>query len=164
MFNFVPGTHIKVSNNRFVLSIKELFDYCKKENLNKYRSADLYINKPYLNEQKDADKAKRQILNLPGVYSITYLPEDVTYIGSSSSILRKYNEFIKAVENNKKVNKDIDFNDSNIDHYKFEILETNRDYEDLENKYVEKVAEKLSNYQSDNTKYMNYKREKIYYK
>lgn len=148
-----------------VLSIKELFDYCKKENLNKYRSADLYINKPYLNEQKDADKAKRRkILNLPGVYSITYLPEDVTYIGSSSSILRKYNEFIKAVENNKKVNKDIDFNDSNIDHYKFEILETNRDYEDLENKYVEKVAEKLSNYQSDTTKYMNYKREKIYYR
>lgn len=121
------------------ISIKDLFDYCKSGDLDNYKTAQIYFNKAPLNEKALGKQyqEKSGLPNLPGVYSITYIPEDVTYIGSSSSISRRCAEHKCSIGKTGGIDAGLYFNDTNTDHYKFQVLEISKNYRELENKYIQ---------------------------
>lgn len=135
--------YVKIGNEEPIdLSIKDLFDYCQSGDLDNYRTAQIYFNKEPLNEKvlgKEFQE-KSGLPNLPGVYSITYLPEDVTYIGSSSSISRRCAEHKCSIGKTGGIDAGLFFGDTDTSHYKFEVLELSEDYKELEDKYIQNHA------------------------
>lgn len=135
--------YVKIGDEEPIdLSIKDLFEYCQSGDLDNYKTAQIYFNKEPLTEKAlgKAFQEKSGLPNLPGVYSITYLPEDITYIGSSSSISRRCAEHKCSIGKTGGIDAGLFFADTNTSHYKFEVLELNEDYKELENKYIQNHA------------------------
>lgn len=125
------------------ISIKDLFDLCK-NNLDIIgRPSQIWYNKDKMNNTLDPlnriKQSKSNIPNQAGVYSITYLPEDVTYIGSSSSLSRRVAEHKCNIRKTGGIDAGAYFGDSNLENYEFKILEISDDYKNLEKKYIETI-------------------------
>ena len=134
---------VKIGNEEPIdLSIRDLFEYCKTDDLQNYKKAQIWYNKEKLNEEPLGRQyqEKSGLPNLPGVYSITYLPEDITYIGSSSSISRRCAEHKCAIGKTGGIDAGLNFKDTDTANYEFKVLEITENYKEAENTYIQKNA------------------------
>lgn len=131
------------------ISIKDFFNYCKTGKLEGARACQIFCTKEtpegYLNLEKNPRGKKKnfevdsELKKIAGVYAITYLPEDVTYIGGTSDIRGRVNTYKNDIVRTGKITPEISFADKNLDNYKFEVLEYAEDYRDRKKKYLETV-------------------------
>lgn len=132
--------YIKINDGQPIdISIKDLFEKIKyNQNING-RPLQLWYNKEPLNNysQERTTQTKSGLPNKSGVYSITYIPEDVTYIGSSLSISRRVAEHKCNIRKTGGIDAGAYFGDNNIDNYKFEVIELTENYKEAEKKYIE---------------------------
>lgn len=133
--------YVKLGNQDPIdISIKDFFDYCKTGKLNNYRKCELFFNKNLI--ERIVDRQER--LDLPfehkaGVYQITYIPNNLHYIGSSSDIKRRFREHICSIRKTGSLDSGLITSDCNLDNYNFEILEYSDDYKELEKEYIAKL-------------------------
>ena len=136
--------YIKIDEGQPIdISIKNFFEFCKTGELKGGRPCQLYLSKGknyrekpnLLTEGREFDKFN-QYPSEPGVYAITYIPEDVTYIGSSSNINRRFIEHRCCINKLGCLDSGPGFNDYDLNNYKFEILELTENYEEIEKKYI----------------------------
>lgn len=134
--------YIKVNGGEPIdVTIKDLFDMCKNNNDIIGRPSQIWFNKAKLNNQT-SNRSVQEKSNMPnqsGVYSITYLPEDITYIGSTSSLSRRIAEHKCNIRKTGGIDAGAFFGDSNLNNYKFEVLEIAENYKELEKKYIEQI-------------------------
>lgn len=136
--------YIKIGDDQPIdISIKDFFNYCKTGELKGGRPCQLYLSKGknyrekpnLLTEGRDFNKFN-QFPSKAGVYAITYIPEDVTYIGSSSNVNRRFIEHRCCINKYGCLDSGPGFNDYDLNNYKFEILELTENYEEVEKKYI----------------------------
>lgn len=124
------------------ISIKDFFEYCKTGEMKNARPCQIFCNKELLDRLK-GDKTKQVkgsgILREAGVYAITYLPEDVTYVGSSPNINRRLNEHKCSIRLTGRMDSGINFADRNLDNYKFEVLRYTDNYKEAEKEFIETI-------------------------
>lgn len=122
------------------MSIKDLFDYANGEAL-VARPAQIAFSKAALSLPGKSkcvqDHTQTTADRKPGVYAITYMPLDVTYIGSSSSIGQRWNEHRVAIRTTGGPDCGMKFGDPELANYRFEVLEYTNDYETRERHYIE---------------------------
>ena len=124
------------------LSIKELFEYCKNNEEIKGRPSQIYYPNKFTGESKflgkhSQDKNRSYTAEYrPGVYKITYIPQDVSYIGSSSKVGQRWNEHHVSIRTTGGLDCGVLFNDQDLHNYKFEVLEYTDDYKEREKYYI----------------------------
>ena len=123
------------------ISIKDFFEYCKTNELHNARPSQIFYNKAP-KPIRIGDKriqCKSCISSGPGVYAITYLPEDLTYIGSTKSLSRRLAEHKCSIKLTGKI--DAGFNPADYDesNYKFEVLMETPNYAKEEKRYIENL-------------------------
>lgn len=132
--------YIKIDDNEPVdISIKDFYEYCKTGELKNYRPCQIFFNKPLLPKLL-GDKtlqSKTDFESKSGVYSITYIPEDITYIGSSKNINRRLAEHRSNIKLSGKIDAGVNPADRDLNNYKFEVLEYCEDYKSAEKRYIE---------------------------
>ena len=122
------------------VTIKDLFDYANIKQELIGRPSQLHFPKDrlalpglgrhnYDTHHLDGEKKS-------GVYRITYIPEDVSYIGSSSNVQQRWNEHKVAIRCTGGVDGSLCFKDPNLDNYKFEVLKYCDNYQEEEDKYI----------------------------
>ena len=125
------------------ISIKDLFDYFDKNKEINARMCRVYFNKArQLNKDYSRYKIKHDKCDFeekPGVYAITYIPEDVTYIGGSENIARRVIEHRHHIVKYGGVDGGVNFNCYDCSKFKFEVLEYSEDYKKLESEYIKKI-------------------------
>ena len=118
--------YVKINNNVYDMPIKDFYEYCRDTvNLSKFRKAQIFFSKQPI-QKIDCDKHIQQksgLQNKSGVYCITYLPQDVSYIGSASSITSRIAEHKSRIRKFGALDSGCIFGDTNINNYKFEVLE-----------------------------------------
>ena len=133
--------YVKINNGNPVdITIKELYTFCKTGVLNESRPCELFFNKEPLNNK--GDRTKQFPTNIEpgaGVYAITYLPEDVTYIGSSSNVCQRFKEHRSSIRRFGSLGTTTYFGDDNPDNYKFEVLEYTDNFEEREKHYIQTI-------------------------
>lgn len=131
--------YVKIGDNNPVdMTIKDFFEYCNSDELKNVRPCQIYFNKGELEYQRSGTVSESSnVGHIPGVYAITYLPEDVTYIGSSADIQRRFNEHRCGIKTLGGLDSGINFEDRDLDNYRFEVLEESENYKELEKKYIE---------------------------
>ena len=149
-FEFEPATmgalagkehlYIKIDNQDPIdISIRDFYHYCKTGELKNARPCQVFFNKeplPALLGNKTTQE-KSGIPSTSGVYAITYLPEDITYIGSTSNLCRRYAEHKCNIRLTGKIDGGFNPADRDFNNYKFEVLERTDDYKEVEKKYIE---------------------------
>lgn len=122
------------------MSIKDLFDYVNGNPLIS-RPAQIVFSKAALSlpgkSKRVQDHSQTAAKHEPGVYAITYIPLDVTYIGSSSSVSQRWNEHRVAIRTTGGPDCGMKFGDPELDNYRFEVLEYTEDYQERERHYIE---------------------------
>lgn len=133
--------YLKINGCRPIdISIEDFFNYCKTGELKNARPCQIFFSKEESNTLRDKPKLERNgYKSTGGVYSITYLPEDITYIGSTGNISRRFNEHRYNIRLHGGLDAGICFGDCNLNNYKFEVLEYTNTYEKQENKYIETI-------------------------
>lgn len=133
--------YVKIGDSNPVdMTIKDFFEYCNSDELKNVRPCQIYFNKDELEYQRSNTVSESgNAGHIPGVYAITYLPEDVTYIGSSADIQRRFNEHRCGIKTLGGLDSGINFEDRNLDNYRFEVLEESENYKELEKKYIENI-------------------------
>lgn len=149
--------YIRINNGDPIdISIKDFFNLCNGGAI-KGRPMQLYYNKRPLEIPTSADWRNTQnregtdILEEAGVYKITYLPLDVSYIGSSSHIQQRVRDHKKCIRHKGGLDSGVNFGDTNIHNYRFEVLEYTENYEEAEKKYIETIPN--INFRGTATKY-----------
>lgn len=139
------------------ISIKDLF-YMLSDKCNaNTRIAQIYYNKKPLNIPTNADWRKNQIRYdsgikaESGVYKVTYVPQDVSYIGSSKNIQQRIRDHKKNIRHTGGLDCGLFFGDNNVDNYVFEVIEYTDDYQEAEKKYIQTVPN--ANFKGIYTKY-----------
>lgn len=131
--------YIKVNNEVLDVSIKEFFEMCRSNNFYG-RKAQIFFNK---NENNVGLKVKidrnRPFEHKSGVYKITHIPTDTTYIGSTSDVRRRFNEHRNNIAKHGGLDGGINYEDNSLKNYKFEVVEYCENYKELENKYIETI-------------------------
>lgn len=137
--------YIKINNGDPIdISIKDFFDLCKGKEVDG-RPMQLYYNKPRLNVPTDEDwkhkqtKGESTIQNKSGVYKVTYIPQDISYIGSSKKIKQRIRDHKKCIRHRGGLDSGLNFGDTSINNYKFEVLEYTEDYKEAEKNYIMSV-------------------------
>ena len=145
--------YVKIGNNDPVdMSIKDFFDFCNGDKLKNVRPCKIFFNKDELEYKRSNTVTEAtNVGHNSGVYSITYIPEDVTYIGSTSDLQRRFNEHRCKIKTIGGLDSGLNFKDRDINNYKFEVLEESENYKELEQKYIESIPN--VNYKGNNTKY-----------
>lgn len=131
--------YVRIDDNEPIdLSIKELFDYCYQHTDIVGRPAQLHFPKdrlnPNLNSANDCISADCEPNS--GVYRITYIPEDVSYIGSTDNMRRRWTEHRWAIRNTGGIDGGMCFADNNLDNYLFEVIAYCDNYRQLETEYI----------------------------
>lgn len=122
------------------IRISDLYDLAKSNSTISGRPCQIVFSSRPLNlpgsTKHVQDHSFKNCKPLPGVYKITYLPQDVSYIGSSRNMRQRWNEH--KVEIRTKVGPDcgMKFSDPDISNYLFEVLEYTEDYKEAEKKYI----------------------------
>lgn len=133
--------YIKIADEIFDISIKDLFEYSKTGELKNARPAKLFFNKARVSKTGDKHIQEKSGIKVgSGVYSITYLPEDVTYFGSSENVCRRWAEHKSHIKLSGGLDAGPSFGDTDLSHYKFEVLEYTEDYQEAEKHYIEKCV------------------------
>lgn len=137
--------YIRINNGDPIdISIKDFFNLCN-GGIIKGRPMQLYYNKKPLEVPTDENwrfsqnREGTNILEEAGVYRITYTPLDVSYIGSSRHIQQRVRDHKKCIRHKGGLDSGVNFGDTNISHYRFEVLEYTDDYEAAEKKYIETI-------------------------
>lgn len=126
------------------ISIKDFYNMCR-GNVANARPMQLFYNRRELNIPTDPDWRKNQsqeksgALKKGGVYKVTYSPLDVSYIGSSKNIQQRFRDHKKCIRHKGGLDSGVNFEDTNVDNYKFEVLEYSEDYKTLEEKYISEI-------------------------
>lgn len=135
--------YIKIGDDEPIdISIKDFFEYCKTGELKNYRPCQIFYNKqplPTLIGDKTV-QSKSNVKGQAGVYAITYIPEDITYIGSSKNLSRRIAEHKSNIKLSGKIDAGVNPADRDLNNYKFEILEYCDDYKSAEKSYIESTA------------------------
>ena len=144
--------YIKLSNQIYDISIKDFYEFAKTGILKNARKADIFFN-----QERTENIGNRQIQEKTnveqgaGVYSITYKPLDVSYIGSSSDVRRRWREH----KSNIKITGGLDagpcFGDNNVDNFEFKVLEYTKNYKKAEEKYINENI--TINFKGNNKRY-----------
>lgn len=134
--------YIKIDEKTYDVSIKALFDYLNGDTLNilNARPCKIFTNKEILNNEPHPEIQQKSNIDVgPGVYIITHTPDDVSYIESSSNVNRRLTEHRSHIRLSGGLDAGPQFGDSDINNYKFEILEYTEDYENREKFYIESL-------------------------
>lgn len=144
--------YIKLDDVAYDVTIKSLFDYIKYGIRIGFRPCQVFYNKERTCIKGDKHiQAKSNVTVGSGVYAITYLPEDVTYIGSSSNVNRRLTEHRSSIRLTGGIDAGACFGDTNLDNYTFEVLQYCDNYKEVENEYIEKMPN--INFKGMSTKY-----------
>ena len=135
--------YVKIGEEEPVdISIKDFYEYCKTGELKNARPCQIFCNREPL-ERVKGDKTNqvhdKLALRESGVYAVTYIPEDVTYIGSSSNINRRINEHKCSIRLTGRMDSGINFADRDLKNYRFEVLRYAEDYKAAEREFIETV-------------------------
>lgn len=135
--------YVKIGEEEPVdISIKDFYEYCKTGELRNARPCQIFCNREPL-ERLKGDKTNqvhdKVALRESGVYAVTYIPEDVTYIGSSSNINRRINEHKCSIRLTGRMDSGINFADRDLKNYRFEVLRYAEDYKAAEREFIETV-------------------------
>ena len=87
----------------------------------------------------------------PGVYAITYIPLDVTYIGASACMGQRWNEHRVAIRTTGGPDCGMKFGDPELANYRFEVLEYTENYAEREKAYIDTMPN--INIRGNNAKY-----------
>lgn len=123
------------------ISIKDFFHLCNGSVI-KGRPMQLYYNQPPMNIQTDPNwrhfqsKQEDSIKDGAGVYKVTYIPQDVSYIGSSRHLAQRIRDHKKCIRHRGGLDSGVNFSDTDLTHFRFEILEYTDDYEAAEKRYI----------------------------
>lgn len=131
--------YIKVNEKVYDISIKDFFDFAKTGVLKNARPAEVFFNKertPFI--EKESPREKSEIKVGSGVYSITYKPTDVTYLGSSNDVYKIWAEHKHSIKTTGGLDNGPGFEDNNVDNYEFKVLEYAEDYKEAEKSYIER--------------------------
>lgn len=132
--------YIKLEGEVFDISIKDFFEYCQTGILKNARPCS-----PFFSKERVSIEGNKHIQNKSGVsvgsgvYSVTYLPEDVTYIGSSSNVNRRLTEHRCSIRLTGGLDAGCCFGDTNIDNYKFEVIEYCANFKEKERELIETI-------------------------
>ena len=134
--------YVKIDNSDVIdLSIKDFFDFCKNGTVNNHKPTKIIFNL-----ERQLNKGNRKIQNKyglelkPGVYSITYIPQDVTYFGSSNNICRCWAEHKSHIHLYGTIDGGCSFNDNNDDNYRFDVIEYTDNYKEREKEFILKES------------------------
>ena len=131
--------YIKVQDDVLDVSIKEFFDMCKHGVFNG-RKAQIFFNKQSNNENiKVKCDRNRPYEHKSGVYKITHIPTDTTYIGSTSDIKRRFAEHRNNIAKHGGLDGGVNYEDNNIENYIFEVIQYCENYKELEKEYIEQI-------------------------
>lgn len=129
-------------DNPIDISIKELYEMLKSKKPIKGRTMQVYYNCSPLdlptdeNWRKTQTKSNSEIEAKAGVYKITYIPQDISYIGSSENIQRRVREHKRNIRHTGGLDSGLYFSDEDINNYSFEVIEYTDDYVNAEKKYI----------------------------
>lgn len=132
--------YIKKEDKVYDITIQDLFEYVKTGTLKNARPCKVFANKPRV--VMAGNKHIQQVSNIKpgaGVYSITYLPTDVSYIGSSSDVCRRFAEHKSKIKGTGGIDGGACFGDTCLDNYRFDIIEYTDDYKNKEKELIETV-------------------------
>lgn len=131
--------YIKLPQGIYDISIKDFYEFCKTGVL-RARPCKIFFNKEELRIPGNKKVQHKSGIKVgAGVYAITYLPEDVTYIGSSKDVNRRLTEHRGNIRTKGSLDAGISFGDSDLSHYKFEVLLYTEDYEAEEKRFIETI-------------------------
>lgn len=134
--------YVKIGENDPIdISIKDFYDYCDKDVELNARRCQLYFNKTKLsnNVKIKHKRSNATVDSASGVYSITYLPQDITYIGSASDINRRFREHRAKILKFGGLDCNLNFADCELSNYEFKILETTKNYQEREKFYITQI-------------------------
>ena len=134
--------YVKINDIVYDMPIKDFYEYCKNtQSLDQYRKAQVFFSKEPIEKQEGNKhiQTKSGLQNKSGVYCITYVPQDISYIGSASSIIRRLAEHKSHIKRFGAIDSGCVFGDTNINNYKFDVLEYTDNYKEVEEKYILKV-------------------------
>lgn len=120
------------------VSMKDLYEMLVTQEEIYGRPAQIYYNQPiqHLKGNKHIQDHSFDFEAKPGVYKITYIPEDVTYIGSSANICRRLREHRCSIKCRGKLDAGCSFNDTDLTNYKFEVIEYTDDFKEKEKEFI----------------------------
>lgn len=149
----VEHLYVKIDGGEPVdISIKDFFEYCKTGELKGARPCQMWFNEDVsYNPVVRKELTYTDVRGDSGVYSITYTPEDITYIGSTGNLRRRLREHRCNINRYGKIDGGMVTGDNNLDNYKFEVLEYTDDYKNVEKKYIETIPN--SNVRGTSNKY-----------
>jgi len=131
--------YVKLPQGIYDISIKDFYEYCKTGVL-RARPCKVFFNKEELRIPGNKKVQHKSGIKVgAGVYAITYLPEDVTYIGSSKDVNRRLTEHRGNIRTKGSLDAGISFGDSDLSHYIFEVLLYTEDYEAEEKRFIETI-------------------------
>ena len=131
--------YVKICDVVYDMPIKDFYEYCKNtSNLNCYRKAQIFFPPEPMSklEGNRHIQTKTGLKNAAGVYCVTYIPQDISYIGSASSITRRIAEHKSHIRRFGGLDSGTVFNDTDLSNYKFDVLEYTEDYKNVEKKYI----------------------------
>lgn len=149
--------YVKINNEVQDISIGDLFHLCKDTKSIKGRPTQLYYNKKQLPNNiitwsrfktlNDLNEFKSE----SGVYKITYIPEDVSYIRSTKNIKQRFKAHLKNIRHYGGLDCGLNFEDVNTSNYSFEVLEYTTNFKEVEKHYI--LNEPNINFKGVSTKY-----------
>lgn len=135
--------YVKIGDdNPIDISIRDFFYMCKGDTTVVGRPTQIHYNKDSFFLQKEERNVKfvsgvlNEFKSEPGVYKVTYIPEDVSYIGSTSNVKGRIGDHRKKIRQSGCLDSGLKFGDIDLNNYKFEVLEYTNDYKLAEEKYI----------------------------
>lgn len=123
------------------MSIEDLYIYCKYNRLSSTPTQIFFNKEVVCGSRPGRGKIlKNSLPNKAGVYAITYIPDDVTYIGSTSNIHRRWAEHKCNILKTGSIDAGCYFGDADPNNYNITILELTEDYKNAEEKYISTVS------------------------
>lgn len=125
------------------VSIKQFFELCKAKSEVVGRPCQIFYTRESLSLPGSTKKVQNHDFETckkaAGVYKITYLPQDVSYIGSSNNMQQRWNEHKVAIRTTGGPDCGIKFKDPQLDNYLFEVIEYTDNYAEAEEKYIQTI-------------------------
>lgn len=133
LFNWTMGAlagdehlYIKLNGEVFDTTIKDFFNFCKTGTKVNFRPCQIFFNSERLDLEGDKHNQGPKSKNpkVPGVYKVTYIPQKLTYVGSSSDLARRIREHKCSIRLTGGLQAGPVFGDTDLANYKFEFEKT----------------------------------------
>lgn len=134
--------YIRINNSDPIdISIKDFFNLCISDEDGESHNVRIYYNKGSVHNiisptWNRANTSSDDIVCKSGVYKITHIPEDVSYIGSSVDVDKRLEEHKNHISLYGGLDNGMSFRDSNLENYKIEVLEYTDRYKTAESRYI----------------------------